>query len=174
MLSLSSSSSSTGTSAFKRCGSNCPQSLLDFTVPRARHFRICSLTPTGPSTSARRSSDRFGPGGRDADLHLSPLALTLIAGVSIFTSISCAMLALSKSLCRRLHGSGSTSPGRRTSLTIVRCVLVDPRLSSGDERTVLLPPPRDTLLSPCADFALQLSLPHGAHRPYPSAVLGLV
>jgi len=98
MLSLSSSSSSTGMSAFKCCGSNCPQSLLDFNVRRARHFRICSLMPTGPSTSTRRSSDHFGPGGRDADLHLGPLALTLIAGVSIFTSIPCAILALSKSL----------------------------------------------------------------------------
>jgi len=115
MLSLSSSSSSTGMSAFKCCGSNCPQSLLDFNVRRARHFRICSLMPTGPSTSTRRSSDHFGPGGRDADLHLGPLALTLIAGVSIFTSIPCAMLALSKSLCRRLRSSGSTIPGRRTT-----------------------------------------------------------
>eukprot|EP00445_Apocalathium_hangoei_P004572 CAMPEP_0203851924 /NCGR_PEP_ID=MMETSP0359-20131031/7623_1 /ASSEMBLY_ACC=CAM_ASM_000338 /TAXON_ID=268821 /ORGANISM="Scrippsiella Hangoei, Strain SHTV-5" /LENGTH=141 /DNA_ID=CAMNT_0050767993 /DNA_START=31 /DNA_END=453 /DNA_ORIENTATION=- len=34
MLSLSSSSSSTGTSAFKCCGSNCLRSLLDFNVPR--------------------------------------------------------------------------------------------------------------------------------------------
>jgi len=29
-------------------------------------------------------------------------------------------------------------------------------------------------LSPCTNSALQLSLPEGAQRPHPSAVLGLV